>query len=431
MENQGKRRGRPLKEFDGNMVAERRRQRVRRAQNTFRTRQQIQVASAEQRIRALGDIVEKMSLEHSRLTERLLKCDTVTKSREAVSQLRQSLNTFRDLAQVATWNEEAYHDTNTFQVTQPDFDQGPTIGIGVVDPDVSSLDPAWPVLHQRYFGESWLSYGPWTIAPRVAPPSVMSQLHTQEVRDFGLDVLRSSLQIAYAALLNHSVEFPFDVAQSMFRYALKDFTKEELSFIIRWYLGPGVSELACLGFATSSFDPSYEVAGKPTIQSLPHQSNSVKTGSYTPYFPEFAEEYVSAFEMSRYLQTLGAFDFDIQTISMTTGHPDLHTTLDCRQPRRGNNHGCPSKLQGAQIEPTRFYTMFNFNSFFGDVSSTTAVPTPLGGSQSDRRHVITVSTPKFLQELALVSVCLGHGPAFSRRAIPTALMASVISTREL
>ncbi|KAF2464567.1 uncharacterized protein BDR25DRAFT_396650 [Lindgomyces ingoldianus] len=383
-----------------------------------------------------------MSVEHSRLAETLLKSDIIRVDSSIVSQLRQSLKTFVELARVATLNEEgndrdaqALHSLSENTFAQ--FDRRTPTSVMLASRSSRHAGPPtgwkaasiWPLLHRRQFGDSWLSYGPWTIAPRVVPPSIISRSLSYRSFGFGVDVIRSSLQIAYDALVDPGLHgFSHDVTQSMFQYALTDFTKEELSFIIRWYLGPGVSELPSLGFATSTFSASSEVEGKPTIQSLPHLRKGNQPGLYIPYAPALKDHYVGAFDLKSYLQGLGAFEFNLQTISMLASFPDTTMPYGEILPPLNVAGFNTSRLPGLEGRISAYQNPYNFDSFFAGSDftqySTYNHSAPSSETRTDSRRLLTISTPKFLQEVAMVSVCLGHGPAVLRGAIPDALRAS-------
>jgi hypothetical protein len=402
-----------------------------------------------------------MSLEHNNLTDALLKSDAVRKDPSIVPRLQQSLRYFRDMARLAVTHEGAYEDSaNESPVPSGSVEDLTLVHPGAVlqslsrRPDTSpssafavttradesalvllqdiSQAGSTPLHYPAYFTENWMSYGPWSVPPRVAPPSVASLSMARQACPFGLRVLRNLLNIAYYSLVGQ-YGHTYEVAQSIFRFAFLDFTPHELSFILRWYLGPGKDELPCLGFATSVFNASYEVEGKPTIQSLPLARNANKGGYYTPFTPAFEEDYVSLFELDGYLRDLGVFEINQHTFSMLTTLPKPILSISPNATGSLNSKPTISRPQGPP-------NMFSFDNFFGQRSTSLSLGSSpsaglIAGSTSDiiemgRPQVFTVSIEKFLRELSSITVCLGHGPALMRRLVQPAIMASVTEAIE-
>jgi hypothetical protein len=402
-----------------------------------------------------------MSLEHNNLTDALLKSDVVRKDLSVVPRLHRSLKYFRDMARLALTHEGADEESvnessvpldsaenlvldnaaAVLQSTHRRPNASPSSAFAVVTradesalvllQDISQAESS-PLHYPAYFAENWVSYGPWSVPPRVAPPSVASLSMAHQACPFGLKILQNLLNIAYYSLIGQH-GYTYEVAQSIFRFAFLDFTPHELSFIIRWYLGPGKGELPCLGFATSVFDASYEVEGKPTIQSLPLARNANKGGYYTPFTPAFEEDYVSVFELDNYLRDLGVFEVNQHTFLMLTMLPNPMLSIPPIVTGSSNSMPQTSKPQGPP-------SMFDFDNFFGQRNASLSLDSfPSGNLVSDsasdiieigRPQVFTVSIEKFLRELSSITVCLGHGPALMRRLVQPAVMAAVINVIE-
>jgi hypothetical protein len=403
-----------------------------------------------------------MSIEHSNLTDKLLGSHAIRKDPLVLPHLQQSLQAFRELARGAinheSTNGDACNESLESSVDTSDFapSEHASTTITTIDPlDTQDQKPSLfnlakvtqaddtalillqnlseaessPLHHPLYFGTHWTSYGPWTVAPRVVSPRVTSATSARAAYPFGLETLFGLLNIGYNSLANQ-YGYSFSIAQSFFRFAFTDFTSQELSFIIRWYLSLGKDELPCLGFATLDFDESYEVPGKPTIQSLPNARITNKGGYYPPY-PSFEVDYLSFFEMDSFLRSLGVFEFNTGTFSMLTTLPNpLLDALASDVPQEAKGRVTPPKWQNA----------FNFDSFFNQSPSIASDALPFAGIPAEhtsndlrtlRQRVFIVSIPKFFEELSTITVCLRHGPAIIRSFVQPAVLASVISVLDL
>ncbi|KAF2787995.1 hypothetical protein K505DRAFT_421417 [Melanomma pulvis-pyrius CBS 109.77] len=461
MDPKPRRRGRPRKPFDGDVSAEKRRERVRRAQNAFHSRKEADAISTGQRIKALGDIIERMSQEHNSLTDTLLESRAIRLDPSVVPRLQQSLQSFRDMARIAIKHEATGDDSasenpevqghildnhgraNLQAIEFPFTQEGADLSSGIqatTRADDSALfilqkisqAKSSPLHHPTFFGDHWMTYGPWSVLPRVAPPNAASWSMARQACPFGLEVLRSVLNVAYYSLVDQygNARALNNVARSFFRFAFLDFTPEELSFIIRWYLGPGNDELPCLGFATTVYDASYEVEGKPTIQSLPLARSYNKGGYYAPY-PTYEEDYISLFDLDNFLRGLGVFEINSQTFSMLTTLPN-----PILQPSTSNvSNVSASSIFNSSATPQRPQNLFNFDHLFHQSASTIS-NFPSSASISPQispeppnvapRKVFVISIAKFIQELSSITLCLCHGPAIIRRLVQPAVLASVI-----
>jgi hypothetical protein len=398
-------------------------------------------------------------MEHSSLTDMLLGSHTIQKDPSVVPRLQQSLQAFRDMARVAIEHELAEENSsdenlelsaNTTDLATSEHASTMTRIPRIQDEQNSSKNLATitqaddtalillqnlseaessPLYHPAYFGTHWTSYGPWTVPPRVVSPRLISKSKAHQSYPFGLESLANLLRISYNSLVNQSGN-TFSVAQSFFRFAFEDFTSQELSFIIKWYLSLGEDELPCLGYATLNFDESYEVPGKPTIQSLPGARSTNKGGYYPPY-PSFEVDYLSFFEMDSFLRNLGVFEFNTQTFSMLTTLPNplLDPPIsDTVQAAKG--HVPTQSVQNA----------FNFDYIFHQsllIASDPLSTTEIRGEDATEsletsiQKVFIVSIPKFFDELSTITVCLRHGPAILRSFVQPAVLASVINVLDI
>jgi hypothetical protein len=394
-----------------------------------------------------------MSIEHSNFTDKLLRSHAIRKDPSVLPHLQQSLQAFRNLARVAINHESMNGESSKKSLdssanisdlaptTEPPYTQDETTSFfnlaTVTQADDTALillqnlseAESSPLHHPLYFGTHWTSYGPWTVAPRVVSPRITSATSAHEAYPFGLETLFGLLNIGYNSLANQ-YGYSFSVAQSFFRFAFSDFTSQELSFIIRWYLGLGKDELPCLGFATLDFDDSYEVPGKPTIQSLPGARITNKGGYYPPY-PSFEVDYLSFFEMDSFLRSLGVFEFNARTFSMLTDLPN---------PMRDASAFDVSQQVKGDVTPQKFQSAFNFDSFFNRSPSMASDALPSAETRAEhtshdlrtsQQKVFIVSIPKFFEELSTITVCLRHGPAIIRSFVQPAVLASVINVVEL
>jgi hypothetical protein len=371
-----------------------------------------------------------------------------------VPRLQQSLQAFRDMARVAIEHELAEENSSDENLessantgehastmtritrTQDELNWSKNL-TAITQADDTALillqnlseAESSPLYHPTYFGTHWASYGPWTVPPRVVSPRLISKSKAHQSYPFGLETLANLLRISYSSLVNQS-GYTFSAAQSFFRFALKDFTSQELSFIIKWYLSSGEDELPCLGYATLNFDESYEVPGKPTIQSLPDARSTNKGGYYPPY-PSFEVDYLSFFELDSFLRNIGVFEFNTQTFSMLTTLPNpllRATTSDIVQAAKG--HVPPQCVQNA----------FNFDYIFQQNLSIASDPLSntetrgedaLESLETSLQKVFIVSIPKFFDELSTITVCLRHGPAILRSFVQPAVLASVINVLDI
>ncbi|KAF2734196.1 hypothetical protein EJ04DRAFT_250961 [Polyplosphaeria fusca] len=456
MDGRTKRRGRPRKEFDGDEAAQKRRERLRRAQHNFRIRKQADARAdnTEQRITNLECIIEKMSLEHAKVMEILLGSQAVCRDASVIPHLQRSLQSFRDLARNANGEEE--RNTSVPPDSEIYLSKKATIRIAL---------PALAIVRPRFnrtrFDTGWnvTSFLARADDAALAMLQRMSQLQTDPIsqtalcstnwvslgtRPIGsgrepftrLHLLHKLLGNAYQVVLERGSPW-FEIMQRTFNSNSHVSSSGDLSFVIRWRLGTGTGDAVNLEFLTSKLDTSWDLASHLVMQ---HVDSTPDLGEWELDASQSKfcyEDYVSAFQVDDYLRCLGASNFTPYTFSIPQSLLPLGSI---------HEQTCTPSFDPIEVARTAgakaggglaLFSMMNFDSFFPNVRSYAPPPSDLNtSSMSFHAPNITPSQPngnytinieKFLTELGYGTVCLGRGPALIRASILPAIIAGVVA----
>ncbi|KAK6541399.1 hypothetical protein TWF694_007211 [Orbilia ellipsospora] len=471
------RKGRPRKEGTEVEKANARREQVRRAQREFRLRQQAERETETKYLTILEEVVEGMSVIFTEVIDAGLHSKICHQDPTLLNLLHTSMQRFIVLADRAACfkakdfsaeiepgefeiDEDSPQLLDSSDLTVPD-------SAGTVMPDFYSQPPANPpssggiVRHTRepkehvasasnleksfshgsIFGNGWLDQAPKNIS-FIGPQQFGFNYENHKI---AITLLHTTLSTAYDALLNKDERNdPTPLGKSMFQYALLYYSKQELLYTLRWFLGPGSSQIYRLRFINNTPKPvtcsASDIISRfftPVVD-----SNDIHTPQQkTPTF-------LDAFGIELYLKRRGAkfLDSHKMEIPSVEEFPPLlavkssHTISAPAIKSLDGSIGLPNSNEVARITyqqdyfampPTNLIDFLSLNVFTGGKQATNDTPsTDSFRSLSTKESGVAKAKPliihisKLLENLTLVSNCLLAGPGYQWESIEMAILAS-------
>lgn len=248
------------------------------------------------------------------------------------------------------------------------------------------------------FGNGWMQ------VPRVLE-SLNSHGSVNQSRQVSMSlmVVSSALYYAYRSLHESS-----DPSNPIFRYALNIHTREELLFNLRWFLGPGNSEMHRLTSVTFNTLPLNWPSEVPSLQPMIDSEIISDVDGLKPNHPANEGAFLNADQVTSYLnlESLRYVRDDV-----------LELTID-----DSNYGGFGSGLSGEYSKiPSCFLNAdLFFPSAAGERSSRDDV------SMTMRKSSIFISKSVLFKNVSNVSLCLSYGPGFRKDYLEGALSASII-----
>ncbi|KAM0258918.1 hypothetical protein ACHAQJ_003574 [Trichoderma viride] len=273
------------------------REKNRQAQSIFRARRRATEAANELRISQLENTVEQMGDTFLTLVNHVVDSNQKKKDFELAGRLHESIHTFLTL--VATSSDQRRGSLNTG--IQGDTHQ-PTPHIvwnpgaeGIAEPaaiveDASSSEQvlALPLWNPQNSGNLWSLLDQFDSTPTLfpqltgSPTNVLGNGWTRDLpfsytatlgqavghpvaQSMSALIIQATLYYVYYILLEANDVSRSNVAQGIFCYALKLHTREELLFIIRWFLGPGQREAYRLGITGFQILEAQDHQGFPIL----------------------------------------------------------------------------------------------------------------------------------------------------------------------
>ncbi|KAF1980562.1 hypothetical protein K402DRAFT_426124 [Aulographum hederae CBS 113979] len=463
-----KRPGRPLKE-DG--LDSKKRARLRRAQHAFRMRKQTAQEAQARRVEVLEGAIQQMNSVFIGFADSVLLSEGLYSDQATLRKLLDATKRFTDLAR------EAEVDT----VENPPFpaiDQDSTVTLGAIE---SGEPPAIPSPPPPTDVSTWLQ-------SKLSPPehgNVQASQSIVQTGPFTDDVLLQSSvsDLAFAAgdipdvfsvpnlfgngwvdrpptpytdyrgpsftshsnlqlgvkLLRHTISFAYDalrgalspeIAERIFRLAMLNLSKQELLYNLRWFLGPGHSEIYRLGHLSAALNPTRSIPGLDHSE-LGLEIHTSRISGEDPY--------VDAFGVEEYLLRKGARLVDLDTLEMSLDDASGPSIQDdfgqgATQAEDDSHSYDPTQNPASQPSSDSFVSpnfgllsVFGSNAMLEDSQTTQSAPI----TKAPRRRATQPSARRFnlsllLQNVAYTSVCLETGPGFHRASLDSAIELSVV-----
>lgn len=211
---------------------------------------------------------------------------------------------------------------------------------------------------------------------------------------FGFKLLQSTINIAYRYLLGESNASAV-IATQMFRFALLHYSREEILFHLRWFLGPGLPYLSNLGHSFLMPEDMVEVSKSffgpsPSVDQVPIEEGGVGAA---------ASLFLSAYGVEDYLKSKGAIYMDDDIILLKAQRPgDSFELSGDRQPSQSTR--LPDSFSGNAMGPESIQQeqQDKFQDFIFNVYDA-----PLAEDKNDSSSVPPTKAPS-------QDIPLGHTP---------------------
>ncbi|UKZ56490.1 hypothetical protein TrVGV298_010327 [Trichoderma virens] len=274
--------GRPRKEVNAiDSAVKVQREKNRQAQSLFRARRRATEVENELRISQLEKTVERMGDTFLTLVNHVVRSNQKRKDLELAERLQESINTFLTLAasssdqggdSINTRNHGDIRQPTLQGVRNPGNEERAGLAAFVEDTSSSQQVSASSAWNPQNSGKLWnlrdqFDPPPFMFSERIGPPanllgngwtgglpfphkSTLGQAVGHPVtQSMSTLIIQATLYYVYYILLEANDPSRSDAAMSIFRYALKSHSRDELLSNIRWFLGPGQRETYRLGIA--------------------------------------------------------------------------------------------------------------------------------------------------------------------------------------
>ncbi len=358
-------------------------------------------------MRKSEDVIEKIARVFAGFADKVLQSDAAKADSSLTQELRDSMQVVvrlanglvdSDLSQESAQAAAARHAPSPKNVSDvPADDQklapAPVESVQSANADDNEPRRDYPVFMSNVFGNGWTRDLPYSYTASLA----MGTIHQLPADSMGLKAVHFTLQRAYRCLLD-AVDLSAGLAGRMFRFSLKQHTREELLFNIRWFLGPGNPHLHRL--AGAPFEQLFNQFS-PQLTTLAHGVNLTGPRTVSAPLPGL---FLNANEVEAYLTARGACRVDDNTLELSV---ESDTTNFTPLPNFGRSPS-PFNLGLFSASPHRT----------GQVEAGKAEP-----SGSTR---IRISQTLFLYYLSDISLCVSYGPGYRRDLLEYALIASSV-----
>lgn len=448
------------------------RERMRRAQAAFRIRKQSAHEAEKLRLAKLERGIEEMTCVFMDFAEQLLESKRLQGDIEILAKLRDSMKKFKSLARFAAedYGEKGVTDhSRNSELHVPDKSQAGSGSSGKssvksFESKVLPVDDSVQTKGMHDDIESWLDTSNTSMT--AGPNSLSHTTQSSIINVFGngwTDHLpapfteslkrelssivpppRTSLSVK---LLQYTLNFAFMalngalsplIAEQIFHFTLGSPPKEELLFNLRWFLGPGYSEIHRLAAASDN---------DGLIPKL-------LSSQYYPVSRERKHQFLNAVEVEKYLNERDAKDVDSDVMELAlTAEPTFSMPSDdifsemSETPSR--NQPIDPAISGENEQKESNGNLDAGSKRHVSVQSTIPivshqvldngitlrkeqVTNPSSKSVEQMRlelpfrqkHRVRISS--LLENLARISICLDNGPGFRSSLIDNAIILSVI-----
>jgi hypothetical protein len=339
------------------------------------------------------------------------------------------------------------------------------------------------------FGNGWFGRRP--LLPAINFTTGHPKMERNRDDSMSFRLVQITLSIGYECLLG-DVQNPTARGLEIFHYALPHHSREELLFNLRWFLGPGVSDLQYLAHAVVGLNKLWT-----NITSFPRAfgPSHILCPSVDISAQQLEGDVMNAHELEEYLRTIGISHMNQDAVELYRPDEGLQTN-DVMSPsyfhRRNSNsyelepnrsrifltegtnlsssnstwpdatdldspyryptsfpsfnstslvpsfespRYAPQEQQtGRLIARPNIWKVFDFNALFDESAKPSFAvyreSTQITSMSNIMGQRIGISVPILVHKLTRIALCLGNGPAYPRGSVEDAIMSSVIDVAD-